>query len=153
MKEIRLKFDDNSDLVKSMEKRTALLEKLLAQSRKEKGKEVKVAVKMINDSKANEAKTFTKLAGNISSAISKIGSQKINIVQKDNSSILVSAMNKRINLLESLLKKTKPQKTVVKVVEKTNSDMASVERKMNVLLDAFNKRSYSQGISVIPSPS
>lgn len=165
MGEVTVKFDDNTGLVKALEKRTALLERLLSEVSKRKGQEFTGAIKMITKSRSSDFKSFNKMATIFSGAARRIKAPKIII--PDNSSKILVAMNKRIDLLQGLLKeaaKTKKDVPVDKLVRAINrsgnKQSKTVENNTSVLLEAFNKngvapfpRNFSTGISVIPSPS
>ena len=146
MSEIKIKLDDNKDLISSLVKRTKLLERLIA--KKEKGLKAGDVVKIMAKSRKQEVKSFNRTVSSLSSAMGKIKPPKINITQKDNSSVLVKSLNKRISLLETLLKKVKKPKVVTKVV-RVKPEIKVVEN--NVILESI--RSKDLGMSVIPSPS
>lgn len=160
---VTVKFDENTALVKAVEKRTALLEKLLSEASKRKGQEFTGTIKMINKSRSNDFKSFNKMASIFSNATRKAPK----IIIPDNSSKILVAMNKRIDLLQSLLKesakkkKDVPVERLVRAINRSsNKQSQTVEHNTSVLLEAFNKngvapfpRNFSTGISIIPSPS
>lgn len=156
MSEIKIKIDDNKGLVSSLDKRTKMLEKLLA--KKEEILKASDIARMINDSKGKEMKSFKQTISSLSSALGKMKQPQIKIEQvekKDNSSELARSLNKRISLLESLIKKMK-KSPVQKIVypempRMDNGKLRTIEKNTNLILESLSKQ--KRGISVIPSPS
>ena len=150
MPHITVELDDNKDLIKALEGRTRLLEKLLSR----KGLDIKDVSRMVEKSRNTDMKSFNKMASTLTSAISKIKQPKINVMQKDNSRALVSSFNKRIAVLEDLLRRTRNNKPVIvkTVVRNDNRKINVIEKKQNVILDSLVK-GIRGGMSVVPSPS
>ena len=160
MAEIKIQLDDNKDLIKALESRTKLLEKLLGK----KGLDVKDVAKMIEKSRSTDLKSFNRMTSTLTSAMSNIRQPiqpkmpKINVIQKDNTSALVTSFNKRIAVLERLLRQSK-SKTVVKTIVKSapsggrndNRKLRALESSNNVILESL--KGLKGGMSVIPSPS
>ena len=70
-------------------------------------KDIDSIAKEIQKSRDKDSKAMLKMVGSISSAIRKVGTPQVNITQKDSSKVLVNSINKRIGLLENLIKKQK----------------------------------------------
>jgi len=152
MPEIKIQLEDNKDLIKALEGRTKLLEKILSQ----KGITVADVSKMINKSRSSDLKSFNKMTSTLTSAIGRIKQPRINVVQKD-SSALVSSFNKRIAVLEKLLRqqKTNKPKTIIKektVIRTDNRKLRVIEKNTNELVKSFDAK-LRGGMRVVPSPS
>jgi hypothetical protein len=151
MSEIKIKLDDNKDLIVALEKRTKLLEKLL--KNKDKGLKAGDVARIMAKSRRQESKSINRTISSLASAITKIKPPKISISQKDNTSVITKSLNERRALLEKLLKEVrKPQKQTVKIVRTGSPKLKVIENTTNVILDSINNK-LRGGMSVVPSPS
>ena len=111
MPQFTVKFDDqNKSLVKALEKRTAVLEKMLTQINQKKTSPS--VVKIVN--KAPDMQAFNKMTSSLLSAIKKTKTQKI--VTRQDTTGLSRALNERIAFLEKMLRnQNNPDKLVATI--------------------------------------
>jgi len=153
MPHLSIDFDDgNKPLVKALEKRTALLERMLTKLNKQKVPPT--IVKVVTPKQ--DTKSFAKVTSSLLGAISKMKAPNINISNKGSG--ITEAMKARVNLLEKLLRDAKKtdnrsDKVVSAINFNQSRQIREMQKNTDTLLSAFGTRNFTRGISVIPSPS